>query len=69
MIDTVSDVTIISRNCYPAEYRKDLKRPIQILVAFGQISQLSQAVFGQFTGINDNTTKDHKILPLPTVVI
>jgi len=69
MIDTGSNVTIISHNCCPAQYWKDLKRPIQILVAFGQVSQLSQAVFGQFIGIYNDTTKDHKILFLPTLVL
>jgi len=33
------------------------------------VSQLSQAVFGQFIGIYDVSTKDHKILPLPTLVL
>ena len=69
MIDTGSDVTIISHNCYPTQYWKDLKRPIQILVASGAVSQLSKAVFGQFVDIYDDATKDHKILPLPTVVL
>jgi len=69
MIDTGSDVTLVSQACYPAQYWKDLKRPIQILVASGQVSQLSKAVFGQFIGIYDDTTKDHKILPLPTIVL
>jgi len=46
MIDTGSDVTLVSQACYPAQYWKDLKRPIQILVASGQVSQLSKAVFG-----------------------
>ena len=41
MIDTGSDVTIVSQAYYPAQYWKDLKRPIQILVASGQVSQLS----------------------------
>ena len=65
MIDTGSDVTLISKGCYPTQYWKDLKRPIQILVASGQVSQLSHAVFGQFIGIYDANTKTHKILPLP----
>jgi len=69
VIDTGSDVTIISQNCYPAQYWKDLKRPIQILIASGVVSQLSKAVFGQFIGIYDDATHDHKILPLPTVVL
>jgi len=64
MIDTGSDVTIISHNFYPAQYSKDLKRPIQILVASGQTSQLSKAVFGQFIDIYDDATKAHKTLPL-----
>jgi len=33
------------------------------------VSQLSQAIFGQFIGIYDASTKDHKILPLPTLVL
>ena len=69
MIDTGSDVTLISQGCYPAQYWKDLKRPIQILVALGQVSLLSKAVFGQFIGIYDDTTKDDKILPLSTIVL
>ena len=68
-IDTGSDVTVISQNCYPSQYWKDLKKPIQILVALGQLTQLTKATFGQFIGIYDATTKDHKILPLPTAVI
>jgi len=68
MIDTGSDVTLILKDCYPTHYWKDLKRPIQILVASGQLSQLFQAIFGQFIGIYDASTKDHKILPLPTLV-
>jgi len=69
MIDTGSNVTLISQNCYPPQYWKDLKKPIQILVAFGKLTQLTKATFGQFIGIYDATTKDHKIVPLPTVVI
>jgi len=69
MIDSSSDVTIISHNCYPAQYWKDPKRPIQILVASGQVSQLSKAIFGQFIGIYDDATKADKILPLPTIVL
>ena len=69
MIDTGSDVTLISQNCYPSQYWKDLKKPIQILVASGQLTQLTKATFGQFIGVYDATTKDHKIIPLPTVVI
>ena len=69
MIDIGSDVTIISHNCYPARYKKDLKWPIQILLASGQVSQLSKAVFEQFIGIYDVATKNHKILPLATVVL
>ena len=69
MIDTGSDVTLISQNCYPPQYWKDLNKPIQILVASGQVTQLTKATFGQFIGIYDATTKDHKIIPLPTVVI
>ena len=42
---------------------------IQILVASGQVSQLSHAVFGQFIGIYNASTKDHKILLLPTLVL
>jgi len=45
MIDTGSDVTLISQNCYPPEYWKDLKEPIQILVASGQLTQLTKATF------------------------
>ena len=51
MSDTGSDVTLVSQACYPAQYWKDLKRPIQILVASGQVSQLSKAVFRKFIGI------------------
>jgi len=69
MIDTGSDVTIISHNSYPAQYWKDLRRPIQILVASGKVSQLSKVVFRQFISIYDGATKAHKILPLPTVVL
>jgi len=69
MIDTGSDVTLISQNCYPTQYWKDLKKPIQILVASGQLTLLTKATFGQFIGVYDATTKDHNILPLPTVVI
>ena len=69
MIDTGSDVTLISQNCYPPQYWKDLKKPIQFLVASGQLTQLTKATFGLFIGIYDATSKDHKILPLPTVVI
>jgi len=69
MIDTGSDVTLISQNCYPTQYWKDLKKSIQILVASGQLTQLTKATFGQFIGIYDATTNDHQILPLPTVVI
>ena len=69
MIDTGSDVTLISQNCYPPQYWKDLKKPIQLLVASGQLTQLTKAAFGQFIGIYDASTNDHKIIPLPTVVI
>jgi len=69
MIDTGSDVSLISKGCYPAQYWKDLKRPIQILVASSQVSQLSHAVFGQFIGLYDANTKAYKILPLPTLVL
>jgi len=69
MIGTGSDVTLISQNCYPPQYWKDLKKPIQILVASGQLTQLTKATFGQFIGLYDATIRDHKILPLPTVVI
>ena len=69
MIDTGSDVTLISQNCYPPKYWKDLKKPIQLLVASGQLTQLTKAAFGQFIGIYDATTNDHKLIPLPTVVI
>ena len=69
MIDTGLDVTLISKGCYPTQYWKDLQRPIQILVACGQLTQLSKAVFGQFIGIYDDATKAYKILPLPTLVL
>jgi len=62
VIDTGSDVTLISQNCYPTQHWKDLKKPIQILVASGQLTQLTKATFGQFIGIYDATTKDHNIL-------
>ena len=67
-IDTGSDVTLISQNCYPPQYLKDLKKPIKLLVASGQLTQLTKAAFGQFIGIYDASTNDHKIIPLPTVV-
>ena len=35
MIDTGSDVTLVSQAYYPAQHWKDLKYPIQILVASG----------------------------------
>jgi len=69
VIDTGSDVTLISAGCYPAQYWKDLKRPIQIVVASGQLTQLPKAAFGQFIGICDDAIKAHKILPLPTLVL
>ena len=47
MIDTGSDVTLISQNCYPPLYWKDHKKPIQILVASGQLTQLTKAAFGR----------------------
>ena len=69
MIDTGSDVTLISGGCYPTQYWKDLKRPIQILVASGQLTQLSKAVLGQCIGIYDDAPKAHKIIPLATLVL
>ena len=38
MTDTGSDVTLVLQACYPAQYWKDLKRPIQISVVSGQVS-------------------------------
>ena len=69
MIDTGSDVTLISKGCYPTQYWKDLNRPIQIMVASGQVSQLSHAVFEQFLRIYDPNTKAHEILRLLTLVL
>jgi len=69
MIDTRSDVTMASVNSYPERYWKELHKPLQVVVASGQIAQLTKAVFGQFIAILDSTTGQHKIMPLPTVVI
>jgi len=69
MINTGSDVTLISKGFYPTQYWKDLNRPIQIMVASGQVSQLSHAVFGQFLRIYDPNTKPHEILRLLTLVL
>jgi len=69
MIDTGSDVTMISSQSYPDRYWKDLQKPIQVVVASGQLTTLTKAVFGQFIAIHDNIIGKHKILPLPTVVI
>ena len=38
MIDTGSDVVLISKGFYPTQYWKDLERAIQIMVASGQVS-------------------------------
>ena len=69
MVDTGSDVTMASANSYPERYWKDLHKPLQVVVALGQIARLTKAIFGQFISILDSTTGQHKILPLPTVVI
>lgn len=69
MIDTGSDVTMVSANAYPERYWKNLRKPLQVDVASGQIIKLTKAVFGQFIAIHDTPTGSDKILPLPTVVI
>jgi len=69
MIDTGSDVTMASANTYLGRYWKDLRKPLQIVIASGQITRLTKAVFGQFFAIHDVTTGTHKIMPLPTIVI
>jgi len=69
MIDTNSDVTMASANSYLERYWKDLRTPLQIVVASGQITKLTKAMFGQFIAIYDVTTGTHKIMPLPTIVI
>ena len=66
MIDTGSDVTMVSTQPYPERYRKDLRKPPQVSLASGQITK---AVFGQLIATHDTTTNMHKIMPLPTVVI
>lgn len=69
MIDTGSDVTMVSTQSYPERYRKDHRKPLQVVLASGQITKLTKAVFGQLIAIHDTTTDMHKIMPLPTVVI
>ena len=69
MIDPGSDVTMASANSYPDHYWKDLHKPLQVIIASGQIAWLTKAVFGQFIAILDSTTGQPKIMPLPTVVI
>ena len=50
-------------------YWRDLKKPIQIVVASGQLTRLTKAVFGQFIAIHDTSIGTHKIMTHPTVVI
>jgi len=69
MIDTGSDVTMVSTSSYPEWYWKDLHKPLQEVVASGQITRLTKVVFGQFIAIHDVSTGTHKIMPLPTVVV
>jgi len=69
MIDIGSDVTMASANSYPERYWKDLHKPLQVIVASGQIARLTKAVFGQFIAIRDSGNGEHKIMPLPTIVI
>jgi len=69
MINTGSDVTMVSAHSYPERYWRDLKKPIQIMVASGQLTQFTKAVFGQFITIHDTSTGTHKIMPLPIIVM
>ena len=69
MIHTDSDVAMASANSYPERYWKDLHKPLQVTVASGQIAKLTKAVFGQLIAILDSTIGEHKIMPLPTIVI
>ncbi|KAJ8448727.1 hypothetical protein Cgig2_011348 [Carnegiea gigantea] len=69
MIDTESDVTIVSANSYPERYWKDLHKPLQVVVASGQVTRLTKVVFGQFIAIHDTQSGQSKIMPLPTIVI
>ena len=69
MIDTGSNVTTTSTNSYPERYWKDLRKPLQVVVASGQITWLTKAVFGQFIAISDTISGTQKNLPLPTIVI
>ena len=68
-IDTRSDVTVVSSSSYPERYWNDLHKPLKVVVASGQITQLIKAVFGQFIAIRDVSTGTHKIVPPPTVVV
>ena len=69
MIDTGSDVTMVSANTFPDRYWQTLRKPLQVVVASGQITTLHKAVFGQFLSLKDSLTQTYKVIPLPTVVI
>ena len=69
MINIGSYVTMVSSRSDPEQYWKELRKPLKVVVAFGQITKLTKAVFGQFIAIDDITTGAHKIIPPPIVVI
>ena len=69
MIDIASDITVASAQSHLERFWKDLRKPLQVVVASGHITKSTKAVFGQFTAIHDTATGTRKILPLRIVAI
>ena len=69
MIDIASDITMASAQSHLERFWKDLRKPLQVVVAYGHITKSTKAVFGQFIAIHDTATGTRKILPLRIVAI